>query len=414
MLAIRFTSKRLRRTTDQRTFRSSPRCHRRHPSQTETTDKNASQSTRQGQSASSFSPQQSLYMPLSLPHTREFWKTVEAASIALKRIASSSSLRKNYFALAANEKQDVSAILQTPATNATQKYSRHQRYKDYTSWFRMTLNRLAFMKDIQGNNLWKICHFQLGDFYRVAPHALENFHDVLGELQNHSFPFVTRIEFDKESDRIGSGLQEEVAKHRGYHKKPTFVEREVPHRKIGEFLRNHWHQQALNSPSSLPGELSRMVGHFVFNTCFSMCRRVAFELAQRNAQYRKGTCRVKRISVRSARTFWIPSERKKIDPLDIDNKDLEVYDDDAKFDLNYDCPSGVLVQIKTLYCLERTIEPRTAETSMEGGASDPEHVTEPDEEAYHCEATFEGWLHGGPEGRLQWRIIEFLDLNKNV
>jgi hypothetical protein len=351
----------------------------------------------------------SLRMPLSVPHTRDFWATLKAASTTVKRMATSSSLRKNYFVLAATEKIAVSEILDTPATNSKGYFL----YKDYR-WFRMALNRLAFMKDIQGNQLWKICKFQLGDLYKVAPQALENFHEVLGELQNE-FPAVSEEEFERECKRIGEEFQEELVKHRGQHKKPTYAEREVPHRKIGEFLRNYWYEQALNNPtSSSAGQLSQMVGHVVFNTVFNMCRRVAFELSQRNAQHQKGSCRVKRISVRSARTFWLPpddAERHET-PNSVHHQKLHAYDKD-KPELNYDSPSGVLVQIKLLYCLQRTIEPvRNGRKRPLFFSAQVREVEAHEEEAYHCEATFEGWLHGGPEGTLQWRVIEFLDLNK--
>jgi hypothetical protein len=240
---------------------------------------------------------------------------------------------------------------------------------------------------------------------------------VLGELQNE-FPKVSKEAFEEESKRIGEGLHDAMRKHRGQHQKPTYAEREVPHRKIGEFLGNVWYDRALENSSSPERELSRMVSHFVFNTTYTLCRRVAFELSQRNAQYQKGSCRVKRISVRSARTFWVPrngsgTEQSSAQAQSLEDlQKLQSYNDASQGDENYDSPSGVMLQIKTLYCIQRTIEPRGG--VITNNAYAPEQLTAPEDEVYHCEATFEGWLHGGPEGSLQWRIIEFLDLNKDA
>jgi hypothetical protein len=186
-----------------------------------------------------------------------------------------------------------------------------------------------------------------------------------------------------------------------------------------------WTEEAKKDPESLAGQLSRMVTKELFQI-HEISAKTAFLLQNpaRNIVFREGSCRVNNVALLSARACLFVERDASEAETGNDGKapnpryeaiDYEPEDEDSRL------KTAVAAQLEVLYDVtqEFTIE-KSQESSQESPASSDQNEkiegandsatdassgeTESTETTIVSVATFEGWLQGGPDNELRWKL----------
>jgi len=195
-------------------------------------------------------------------------------------------------------------------------------------------------------------------------------------------------------------------------------------------LKHEWANEAEKDPDSLAAQLSRMVTKELFHT-HEMNAKTAFLLQNhiRNITFLEGSCSVNNVALLSARAclFLEKEDSSSADqPTDEDGKqasgpryeaiDYEPDDEDSKF------KTAVAAQVEVLYDVtQEFIVEKSSSTNERDGKSEEESFadqskddssssssqspeTESKQTTIVSVATFEGWLKGGPDNELRWKL----------
>jgi hypothetical protein len=191
-------------------------------------------------------------------------------------------------------------------------------------------------------------------------------------------------------------------------------------------LEHEWMDDARKDPDSLAGQLSRMVTQQLFHS-HEMNSKTAFLLQnhhlRNNITFREGSCRVNNVALLSARA--VPFLVEQNEPSS-DNKDSESisprytpitdYDETADDDVDSSSSSNnsktaVAAQLEVLYdvtqefMVTKSSLPLGGEGTLESkDPSSSESETESKQTTIVSVATFEGWLKGGPDKELRWKL----------
>lgn len=301
---------------------------------------------------------------------------------------------------------------------------------------------MALFYDLQ-DPLFQKYDFDASDFLAGVQPALTNFHDTLGQLQNE-FPEVTSKE--ERTEKLLQRMHQIVANSM------------TSQSNDGLALENNpWVKKAKEEPDSPAGRLSAMVVPKVLDSLY-----LTTETAAMLAKYKPGSAKVSNVALLSARVMEVEAD-KDGDHMDDEahttndnaaqardeqesNKNAEKHDEKkeeeeeiTKMENNKESTSGrkhegtdgdaraeqesttnvsssqsdadttpVAAQIEVLYEMNQTIEvkPEAVKEVTEeiSGQAPVEKPPTTNEEVQIWVGTFEGWLNGGPDGALRWKI----------
>lgn len=295
---------------------------------------------------------------------------------------------------------------------------------------------IALFHDLQ-DPLFQKYSFDASDFLTGVKPALTNFHETLGGLQNE-FPDVTSKE--EQTEKL---LQRMIMQ-------TTATE-------IKE-VTTPWTEQADKDRQSPAGQLSTMVSPGLFNSLF-----LTAETEAMMATHKEGSTQVSYVALLSARAIVMDEEEDKDsmeDPTVSEQKEeveakqevkedklenevetkmeasanlsnsseKEETSDVLKADSTPEDSAGdsktetetmeaedeiehehVAAAIEVLYEMNHTVDVKPnifANSEGEGESQSPPTKTER-EETQIWVGTFEGWLKGGPDGDLRWKITNW-------
>jgi hypothetical protein len=233
------------------------------------------------------------------------------------------------------------------------------------------------------------------EFVEAAGPALENFHDALGRLRNR----LAHEDLEQKSldEKLKLSNEEILEGAKGTNLTETL---------LGV---NLWRRQAEQDPDSLAGVLSRMTTNDCFDALFYTSKLDVLGRIQGSMQYEDSV--VNDVALLGARAAILR------------DKEREYNEFQATDDLNKDFP--VVAQMDLLFEVTHTFKAAASTDEKAGNdadgsveeaitvsrRSDAEIKTETASDANSslevtnlAVAIFEGFLHGGPTKRLQWKI----------
>lgn len=272
---------------------------------------------------------------------------------------------------------------------------------------------LSLFHDLQ-NPLLKRNNFDASEFLKGASLALERFHNVSGALENelHSIQEEAKKNVDAESEKsIDESVPEDENESKGAitgNFQSTFSNDlfaiETGDKSLAAVLEHEWMDDAKKDSESLAGQLSRMLTAELFQI-HQVSAKTAFLLQNHASKvsFKEGSCIVNNVALLSARSF-LCVERDQ-------NEDLESWGErtSGKYELiDYDMDieeakkknGGVAAQMEILYDVTQEFESlgKDDSTSNDNGQSEKMETT------IVSVAVLEGWLNGGPDGELRWRL----------
>jgi hypothetical protein len=279
---------------------------------------------------------------------------------------------------------------------------------------------LSLFNDLQ-NPQFKQHSFDASEFLSGVRPALERFHNVSGSLENQLRKIQAEakksVEADRDGNRGGSTVdasspdESTATKSEDSMISIAFTENEVVRAEItGDkattaVLEHSWKDDAEKDPESLAGQFSRMVTSELLDL-HQMSAKAAFLLqSDRDVTFKEGSCTVNNVALISARAF-LCAEKAVTD-------DIEGWGErsDWKYEvIDYDMDEaelkkrkgGVAAQLEVLY-----------DVTQEFVATLPVDVDDVSKTKVRQEqldttivsvAVLEGWLSGGPDDQLRWRI----------
>jgi hypothetical protein len=307
---------------------------------------------------------------------------------------------------------------------------------------------LSLFHDLQ-NPLFKKYKFDPTEFLEGVAPALENFHNVGGALENQLQNIMQQSVEDDTTSTTSDGAEKKnkdsssTTTTTTTESDPSKEERESlisairlmsisgglsseqESKKAVAVLEHEWTDDAQKDPESLAGQLSKMVTKELFHS-HEMNAKTAFLLQNhiRNITFQEGSCRVNNVALLSARVFsFIEREPSKDEGGLLDGPRYEPIDDD--YDMDQDdskSKTAVAAQLEVLYDVTQeflvgktpsastsSIEQDGKEEKEEGtfeskDSSSTTAETESKQTTIVSVATFEGWLKGGPENELRWKL----------
>jgi hypothetical protein len=288
------------------------------------------------------------------------------------------------------------------------------------------LMMLSLFHDME-NPLFRRYNFDAKEFLSGVAPALENFHNVSGVLENEFH--LIRAEADtttlstEEKKDSGNGEAEEKRENRST---MTDEEKEavlagfrlyqgtemfssgLEEKHVSAILNKEWMEDVKNNPESLAGQLSRMVTSELFQI-HQMSAKTAFFLQNqtRNIKFEEGSCTVNNVALLSARAFLcVPSEvgdgdddsKPMFEPVDymMDEKEMK------------EKKAVVAAQMEVLYDVTQSFVVEESESESEKKNEEGEELKVADSEPMSTTivsvATLQGWLTGGPDGKLRWQL----------
>ena len=233
----------------------------------------------------------------------------------------------------------------------------------------------SLFHNLHQDTLFADYKFQATDFVRVVGPALANFHETLGKLQNGLVPTNdadSTHEKTKITEKLKQSDEEILATLQGTNITEAF---------LGT---NEWRKQADNDPDSSAAYLA----HMTTPSCFDMCfytSKLAASFSTSAASFVE--CSVNEVALLRARAKVIPRD---IDPTSTDEYEEFRATDELGKTLN------VAAQIDVLYEITST----HVASPLAAGDKISETITTTN----LAVAVFEGWLSGGPEKDLRWKI----------
>lgn len=217
------------------------------------------------------------------------------------------------------------------------------------------------------NPLFSEYKFNSKEFVDAVAPALENFHDVLGKLRNQLPATLKEMDEDKKEP----ASQEEIMA-------------QLSSNSLAEALlgKNHWRDQAKADPDSLAGVLSRMTTEVCLDALYYTSKLDILTATQGNFLYK--SCTVNEVALLSARAAVLRDDENPLDHEEFR----------ATEELYRKQPVGA--QLDVLFEVTHEFEPDV--DAQAAGEKETLTVTN------LAVAVFEGWLYGGPERDLRWRV----------
>lgn len=293
---------------------------------------------------------------------------------------------------------------------------------------------IALFHDLQ-DPLFEKYSFNASDFLTGVKPALTNFHETIGKLQNE-FPDVTSKEEQTEK----------------------LLQRMLLHTTTNEIkdVKTPWSEQAEKDPESPAAQLTAMVSPSLFNALF-----LATETEAMMAKHKEASTQVSYVALLSARAMVMDEEEYATTPNNaIENKkpeetpsaatsekqQAEAQQKERKSDTvgikmeasalpdtsstekkesdsaesktdeeevvvaSEPDTTAVAAQIEVLYEFNHTVEMKPNLFAIQGEGQEEESKAPPKSEREETQiwvGTFEGWLNGGPEGSLRWRLTNW-------
>jgi hypothetical protein len=223
------------------------------------------------------------------------------------------------------------------------------------------------------NPLWSDYSFDSKQFLNAVGPALENFFDTTETLRNQT---RASEEEKKNLDEIEKQSETELK-----------VDISGDMTSLSEALlgTNQWRKRAETDPQSLEGQLWKMSTPQSFSASYYVTKfgLLGMLLDPERKVYEEGSCRVGGVALLDARVMIVEDKNKEIG----EHEEFE-----ASETLKKDIP--VAAQIDVLCEVSYTF-------------STAKHANSPDDKETVTDlavAVFEGWLNGGPEKQLRWRV----------
>jgi hypothetical protein len=291
--------------------------------------------------------------------------------------------------------------------------------------------------------LFKQTNFNASEFLEGVRPALENFHNVGGALENHLQTILkeaaakTNNETDDENvkkSREGSANDDTVEAgisslsdtvSRGKEKETLMLTMQMFGIKDGgkraaAILDHEWAAEAEKDPDSLPAQLSRMVTKELFQMS-ELNAKTAF-LLQDNIQsitFQEGSCKVNNVALLSARAvafrkvdFSSESVETTTRPHSFEAIDYDIGEGDADSKASIAAQLEVLYDVTQRFKINKSAMMSLKSSNQDDDRKDKETISSNDDNSDFelrqttivSVATLEGWLKGGPDNQLRWKL----------
>jgi hypothetical protein len=285
---------------------------------------------------------------------------------------------------------------------------------------------LSLFNDMQ-NPLFQRHKFDPTEFLEGVGPALENFHNISGGLDNEFYKVQqeakenqdggsneAKKESDEESKDGGDIAKNEegeaiLAALRAFNDEKFFSSL-TGDESVAAVMNHEWKDEVKKNPESLAGQLSRMLTTELFQIQ-QMGAKTAFLLQNhaRNIKFQEGSCTVNNVALLSARTYLcVEREDDNEDESSSEGPKYVAVDYDMDEDEMKASKAGVAAQMEILYDVTQDYVAEALPKSEEEGKSSEEVSKSSEPESMQntvvSVATIEGWLRGGPDGELRWRI----------
>jgi hypothetical protein len=310
---------------------------------------------------------------------------------------------------------------------------------------------LSLFHDLQ-NPLFKKTRFDALQFLEGVRPALENFHHIGGALENQLQMIMKNAGSKGGTDQDaltppsggGSALSDNGGAHADASMNTPGTERdsilsavrlfgtEDQTKQAVAILDHDWSKEAEKDPDSEAGRLSRMVTKELFHM-HEMNAKTAF-LLQNHIQtitFQEGSCQVKNVALLSARAFAFTKKEKKnvgkagfaeggteYEMVGYDFKDEESYSKAsiaAQLEVLYDVTQEFVVEKPAVAAsplassLGKMAE-KAKDDASDSSTADAKPLSESIKKTESLKttivsvATLEGWLKGGPDNELRWKL----------
>eukprot|EP00980_Cylindrotheca_fusiformis_P029797 scaffold23867_cov259-Cylindrotheca_fusiformis.AAC.1 len=184
-------------------------------------------------------------------------------------------------------------------------------------------------------------------------------------------------------------------------------------------LSHDWTKEAKENPDSMAGQLSNMLTKELFDH-YQLGAKTTFLLANpsRRLKFREGSCTVNNVALLSARAFRCVEKSKNKEASSDDEGtattssayEIIEYESEEGGD-QQKLATGVAAQMEVLYDVTSQFDVfesspsslKGNERSVDSGNNDEVDVKDMETTVVSV-AVLEGFLNGGPEGELRWRI----------
>jgi hypothetical protein len=228
----------------------------------------------------------------------------------------------------------------------------------------------SLFHNLYQDELFKDYKFDATEFVRAVGPALENFHDIIGRLQND---LAVKPNHSSADDQLQKQQEQQHKDLSNFNFAEAF---------LGE---NEWREKALKDPESLEACLSKMTTDACLDVSY-YTSKIAVSFATASTSYM--SCSVNEVALLSARAMVIHDDSDN-------NKTVGEFEEfRATEELGKELNVGA--QIDVLYEITSTLKT----FSDEENPKKEETITTTN----LAVAIFEGWLSGGPEKQLRWKI----------
>lgn len=274
---------------------------------------------------------------------------------------------------------------------------------------------LSLFHDLQ-NPLFKRSKFDVTEFLQGVAPALENFHNVSGLLESELDRIMAEAAVDDTRKGERGGTIESTAKPDDTIAGADYKDEletvltsfpfaglsETANRKANAVLNHEWIDLARKDPESLAAQLSRMVTKELFHIHQISAKTTAL-LQNRNMGFREGSCTVNNVALLSARAGLFV-EREGTEEENAAGPRYVALDDDHG-EGNTNAKTAIAAQMEVLYDLthELIVQPHLTKNAQ-AVESSLKSNEEPRRATIVSVATLEGWLMGGPDGELRWKL----------
>ena len=308
---------------------------------------------------------------------------------------------------------------------------------------------LSLFNDLQ-SPLFKKHKFDPNEFLEGVAPALERFHNVSGALENgfhkiqpldiigaptttteksesgtngdtdqstSSYPDGDMSHKTGRTDKDREDEKQNVLSIFQMYKKEEFFKSDLDEKQVNAILDHQWEDDAKKDPESLASQLSRMLTAELFQM-HQISAKTAYVLQNHTKKYlfKEGSCSVNNVALLSARAFPCSQPRKqenaanesaegeKLDSIDHDENNM-----DSSNPLTENEATGVAAQLEILYDVSQQFAPEPGNIDTIDGEA--QEGTQPRNDKNNSlttttvnVATIEGWLNGGEDGELRWRL----------
>lgn len=269
---------------------------------------------------------------------------------------------------------------------------------------------LSLFHDLQ-NPLLKKYQFDPSQLLKGVGPALEQFHNVSGALENslHKIPVDEETEETEEKEKEETSEKEDNSNINGMTKEENDAILNTIHmlqqqlstedNRASSIFKHDWWKEAEQDSDGLAGQLSRMLTKELFDIN-QLSTKTAFLLPHpttgtKKLKFLEGSCTVNNVALLSARAFICEASTDEEDKEEESSSPrYQIVDIHPDGHEEEESSAGVAAQLEVLYDV----------TTHFVENADKETTTSDMETTVVSVALFEGWLHGGPEGQLRWRL----------